>query len=124
MKVFIDYDHDNDCYVASSEDATIVAQGDNEMKVKLAFIFKAKSLGHSGQSADYDFTLRSSKLAQEGDKPVDLDEFWGNVNQTRIERRKKILELADQGVDFTTIANKLDIPVGYVHQVVNNDSSS
>jgi hypothetical protein len=81
MKVFIDYDPDNDCYVASSEDGEITARHDSQTFIKLAFIGVARSKGYASHAADYDFIMRSSKSG--GGREVDINEFWGKVNKNR-----------------------------------------
>lgn len=118
MKVFIDYDKQKEVYVATSADGTLTATSASDTFVKLWFVKAAKAAGHSGHASDYDFTLRSSRLSQEGDKPVDLDEFWDGANRARIKRREQILKLAKEGVDLKVIASRFDVPLGYVERLV------
>ena len=118
MKVFIDYDKQNEVYVATSADGTLTASSASDMFVKLWFVRAAKAAGHSGHAGDYNFVLRTSKLSHEGDKAVDLDDFWGGANAARIRRRAKILKLAEAGIDLKVIASKFDVPLRYVERLV------
>ena len=123
MKVFIDYDKEHDVFIATSADnETLKVSSASDLFVRMYFVRAAKVAGLSGHANDYDFVLRSTRLSQEGDKPVDLDEFWDGTNKARIKRNKEILDMAKKGVDVTVIAAKFDWPVKYIERIIDGQS--